>query len=71
MLDSPVSQAAFCAKSGETDRVLDDLRLIDMPLPSRQVLSCALMLFATSSGSSWQYVIVVWLAKLGSIRAAA
>lgn len=36
MLDSPVSEAPYCSKSGESDRVLDDLRLIDTPLPSRK-----------------------------------
>lgn len=39
VLDSPVSRAAPGARAGEADRVLDDLRCIQLPLPSRQVCS--------------------------------
>lgn len=39
VLDSPVSRAAPGARAGEADRVLDDLRCIQLPLPSRQVRS--------------------------------
>ncbi|KAK9821307.1 hypothetical protein WJX81_006836 [Elliptochloris bilobata] len=38
VLDSPVGQAAPGARTGEADRVLDDLRCIKTPLPSRQGL---------------------------------
>ncbi len=37
VLDSPVSRAKPGVRAGEADRVLEDLRCMDLPLPSRQV----------------------------------
>lgn len=37
VLDSPVSRAKPGVRAGEADRVLEDLRCMHLPLPSRQV----------------------------------